>query len=111
MPKDQDQEGKTLTRKELIQQLYPELGSYTAAKAVLYHYFEAIEEGLLKEGVVKLHNFGRFETSRKNERMGRNPRSGEAKVISARTIVKFKPCNKLRNAARYPLQEKEESHD
>ncbi len=96
----QDPPGGTLTRRELIEQLRLEFGSYSMARAVVASYFDEIERALLEEGVVKIHNFGRFETSGKNERMGRNPRNGEKKVITARTVVKFKPCGKFRNAVR-----------
>ena len=98
MPRDKDQ--FTLTRKELIENLRREVGSYTAAKQAVTTYFEEVERALVEEGMVKLQNFGRFETSHKRERVGRNPRNGEEKVISARTVVKFRPCNKLRNAVR-----------
>ncbi|MBF2735714.1 MAG: HU family DNA-binding protein [Betaproteobacteria bacterium AqS2] len=94
---------RTLTRQEIIASLRGELGSFAAAKRLLQSYFDLIEAGLVADGVVKLHNFGRFETSGKKARMGRNPRSGEAKVIEARTIVKFRPCSKLRNSVRHPV--------
>ena len=99
-----DQEGRpvTLTRRQLIEELRRELGTSSAAKQVLDNYFEEVTEALLRHGVVKLHNFGRFETSAKGSRGGRNPRNGEAKEIKARTVVKFRPCGKLRDMVRSP---------
>ena len=99
------QKPPTLTRRELAEILRRELGSYTSAMAVVTSYFEELERALIAEGVVKIHNFGRFETSNKKERMGRNPRSGAAKVITARKVVKFRPCGKFRDAVRNNLDE------
>lgn len=106
-----DPVARTLTRQKIIAILRAELGSYAASKRLLQSYFDQIEAGLLEDGLVKLHNFGRFETSGKKERMGRNPRSGEAKVIAARTIVKFRPCGKMRNSVRHPVPPAAEASD
>ena len=93
----------SLTRRELFEEVRKEVGSYTTAKAVVSSYFKAIEEALVNGDVVKLTNFGRFDTSHKAERMGRNPHNKEEKVITARTVVKFRPCRKMRVAIRsYP---------
>ena len=96
--------GETLTRKQLIEQLRRELGSNAAAKQLLDGYFDEVTEALIKSGVVKLHNFGRFETSAKRRRDGRNPRNGKATEIKARTVVKFRPCSKLRGLVRNPTR-------
>lgn len=94
----------TLTRKQLIEKLRRELGSNAAAKQLLDGYFDEITAALTTQGVVKLHNFGRFETSAKRSRGGRNPRNGQATEIKARTVVKFRPCSKLRGLVRNPPQ-------
>ncbi len=90
----------THTRVEIIKEVQREIGSYTLAKKIVTDYFMLIEKGLIKDGLVKIHNFGRFMTIKKRERVGRNPRSGETKQISARTVVSFRPSNKLRNEVR-----------
>lgn len=91
---------RNLTRRDLVEEVRREVGSYTAAKDLVTDYFKQIEEVLAAGGVVKLCNFGRFETSRKAQRIGRNPRNNEEKVITARTVVKFRPSRKLRNSVR-----------
>ena len=100
MTESGDRDQRNLTRKDLIEQVRREVGSYTAAKAVVTSYFNEIEQALVAGDVVKLCNFGRFETGHKAQRIGRNPRNNEEKVITARTVVKFRPCRKLRSAVR-----------
>ncbi len=39
---------------------------------------------------VKISSFGTFQKRRKNERVGRNPKTKEKKIISARKVITFK---------------------
>lgn len=87
----------TLTRRDLATALRSELGSSAAADKLVSAYFKAIESALVSGNTVSIHNFGRFTILQKKERMGRNPRTGESKAISARTVVTFKPSMKLRD--------------
>ncbi|MGE6332854.1 HU family DNA-binding protein, partial [Stenotrophomonas sp. NPDC077659] len=43
-----------------------------------------------------LAGFGNFDLRRKNQRPGRNPKTGEEIPISARTVVTFRPGQKLK---------------
>ena len=52
---------------------------------------EAIRVGTLKDGEVKLLGFGTFKAIDKPAREGRNPSTGLAIAIAAKTVVKFKP--------------------
>ena len=45
---------------------------------------------------VKLSGFGNFDLRDKNQRPGRNPKTGEEIPISARRVVTFRPGQKLR---------------
>ncbi len=45
---------------------------------------------------VRLFGFGNFELRDKKERPGRNPKTGEKVLITARRVVKFRPGNKLK---------------
>ena len=45
---------------------------------------------------VKLSGFGNFELRTKNQRPGRNPKTGQEIPISARRVVTFRPGQKLR---------------
>ncbi len=59
-----------------------------AGKAV-NAFFDAVTETLAQGGSVQVIGFGNFEVSEYGERMGRNPRSGEAMVIPAGKRPKF----------------------
>jgi|TARA_B110000196_G_C21054030_1_gene618868 integration host factor subunit alpha len=59
---------------------------------------EIIEEiilGLQKNNIVKIHNFGTFKIKSKKSRLGRNPKTKEEVVISARKVVSFIPSKHI----------------
>ena len=58
--------------------------------------FEIILQNLIKYKKVKLSQFGTFILKKKNERIGRNPKTKEAKIISKRKVVLFKPSKELK---------------
>tara|TARA_B100001027_G_C15969985_1_gene199391 strand:- start:201 stop:452 length:252 start_codon:yes stop_codon:yes gene_type:complete len=45
---------------------------------------------------IKISNFGTFELRYKKQREGRNPKTKEIKIISARNVILFKPSKYLR---------------
>jgi len=47
-------------------------------------------------GGLKLKSFGSFHARSKNERPGRNPKTGIAATVSARRVVIFQPSGLLR---------------
>jgi integration host factor subunit alpha len=59
-------------------------------------FFEEIRGRLEAGEEVKLSGFGNFELRSKNQRPGRNPKTGEEIPISARRVVTFRPGQKLR---------------
>jgi integration host factor subunit alpha len=60
-------------------------------------FFAEIKNTLDQAETVKLSGFGNFRLTDKVSRPGRNPKTGEEAVISARRIVAFKPGLKFRN--------------
>jgi nucleoid DNA-binding protein len=56
-----------------------------------------IINALNKEGEVTLRGLGSFSVSDKAERMGRNPKTGEDAIITARKVVKFTCSTVLKN--------------
>ncbi len=49
-----------------------------------------IKETLRKGETVKISGFGNFVVRKKRERMGRNPKTGEAIAVTPRKVVSFK---------------------
>jgi integration host factor subunit alpha len=47
---------------------------------------------------VKISGFGNFDILDKKERIGRNPKTGEIAIISARKVVTFRAGKKLRES-------------
>lgn len=52
--------------------------------------FNAIETSLCKGEKVTLVGFGTWETTKRNARTGRNPKTGESLEIPEKTVAKFK---------------------
>ncbi len=58
--------------------------------------FEMLREQLEQGEDIKLPGFGNFLIREKKQRIGRNPKTGEAIPITARKVVTFKPSQILR---------------
>lgn len=87
-----------LTKADLANSLFEELGlNKREAKEFVDAWFETIREALENGDNVKLSGFGNFQLRDKNQRPGRNPKTGEEIPISARRVVTFKPGQKLRS--------------
>ena len=67
------------------------------AKDLVEAFFEEVREALESGEQVKLSGFGNFDLRQKNERPGRNPKTGEDIPIKARRVVTFRPGQKLKS--------------
>ena len=86
-----------LTKAEMAGRLYEDVGlTKREAKEFVNAFFDALREALEAVRQVKLSGFGNFDLRRKNQRPGRNPKTGEEIPISARTVVTFRPGQKLK---------------
>ena len=65
------------------------------AKEVIDGAIKQIAIALANGNEVTLRGLGVFKAKRKSQRMGRNPKTGEDAVISARTVVTFKTSTLL----------------
>ena len=70
----------------------------TQALVLTNQFFEQITEMLSKGEDVKLSSFGNLVIRKKSQRPGRNPKTGEEVIISARKVVTFKAGPKLKSA-------------
>jgi integration host factor subunit alpha len=50
------------------------------------------------EKKIKISGFGNFEVKSKDERVGRNPQTGQEIKIAPRRVLTFKPSQVLRTA-------------
>jgi integration host factor subunit alpha len=86
-----------LTKAELAQRLFEDVGlNKREAKEFVDIFFDVIREALEKGENVKLSGFGNFDLRQKNQRPGRNPKTGEEIPISARRVVTFRAGQKLK---------------
>jgi integration host factor subunit alpha len=88
----------SLTKADIANRLFDEVGlNKREAKEFVDAYFEIIKTALEDGENVKLSGFGNFQLRDKDERPGRNPKTGEEIPISARRVVTFRPGQKLRS--------------
>jgi integration host factor subunit alpha len=86
-----------LTKAEMAQRLFEDVGlNKREAKEFVDIYFDVIRDALEKGDNVKLSGFGNFDLRQKNQRPGRNPKTGEEIPISARRVVTFRAGQKLK---------------
>lgn len=86
-----------LTKAGMAEHLFEELGlNKREAKEIVEAFFEEVRQALENNEQVKLSGFGNFDLRDKNQRPGRNPKTGEEIPISARRVVTFRPGQKLK---------------
>jgi integration host factor subunit alpha len=78
-----------LTKAEMAERLFEDLELVEA-------FFEEVRASLEAGQQVKLSGFGNFDLRDKNQRPGRNPKTGEEIPITARRVVTFRPGQKLK---------------
>lgn len=86
-----------LTKAEMAEHLSEKTAlNRREAKVMVEQFFDEISSALIEGNQVKLSGFGNFELRDKNERPGRNPKTGEEIPISARRVVTFRAGQKFR---------------
>ncbi len=87
---------KTLTRMDLSEAVFREVGlsrneSAELVETILQHMSDALVNG------VKISSFGTFSVREKNERVGRNPKTGEEAPIPPRRVLTFRPSHLMKD--------------
>ena len=83
------------TRETIVKQISIEFG---LAYSTVYKKIDKILKIWSKEMIVSdllISNIGSFKIKKKNERMGRNPKTKEEYLIKSRKVISFKKSNKL----------------
>jgi len=87
-----------MTKSELVDIIAEKQEGITRreAEVVVNTIFSVIGDALAGGGHVELRGFGSFTTKERNERLGRNPKTGESVMVPAKVVPHFKPGKDLR---------------
>jgi len=88
----------TLTKAELVQQVYKNHDSLTKAQSTEFveSFLSLSKKSLINGENLLLSGFGKFNVKNKKARRGRNPQTGSELTLAARRVVTFKPSGILR---------------
>lgn len=88
---------QTITRIDLAEAIYEEIGlSRKDSNELLEMVLDEISENLISGNEVKISSFGTFTLREKNERIGRNPKTGKEVPITPRKVISFRPSQMMR---------------
>ena len=97
--------GKTVTRAQLAEAVYQEVGlSRNESAGLVDAILDEISESLLREGSVKISSFGTFAVRDKGHRIGRNPKTGEEVPILPRRVLVFRASQVLMERINHPSE-------
>jgi len=90
--------GKTLTRNDLAEAVFEEVGlsrneSADLVESILQH----MSDALVRSENVKISSFGTFNVRQKNARIGRNPKTGEEAEIPPLRVLSFRPSQNMKD--------------
>ena len=90
--------GKTLTRMDLSEAVFREVGlSRNESAQLVERVLELMSEALVSGEQVKVSSFGTFSVRSKTARIGRNPKTGEEVPISPRRVLTFRPSHLMKD--------------
>ena len=91
-------DNKTVTRAQLGEAVYQEVGLSRHESAEMVESLLAEISGALQKGeMVKISSFGSCSVRHKGERIGRNPKTGQEVPILPRTVLIFRPSHVLKH--------------
>ena len=89
---------KTVTRAELAEAVYQEVGlSRNESADLVESVLDEMSTSLVEGETVKISSFGSFSVREKGERIGRNPKTGEEVPIKPRRVLVFRPSHVLKD--------------
>jgi len=94
----EDEKTDSVTKAVLADRIGAVVPSASTKKAndIVENIILGIKEALVKKDWVKISGFGKFSTSEKKARKGRNPQTGAEITISDRCVIKFKASDCLK---------------
>lgn len=86
-----------MTKADLVERIYTATNiSKKDSAEVVEVVFSLLKDTLESGEKIKISGFGNFEVRHKNNRKGRNPKTGESITIEARRVLTFKPSTVLK---------------
>ncbi len=90
--------GNTLTRSDLSEAVYREIGlSRNESANMVETILDKVSDALVRGENVKISSFGTFAVRGKGARMGRNPKTGEEVPIEPRRVLVFRPSHIMKD--------------
>jgi integration host factor subunit alpha len=87
----------TVTKADIVEKVYQKIGfSKKESSELVELVFKSLKDSLMSGEKVKISGFGNFVVQEKEERVGRNPQTGDQIKISARRRVAFRPSQVLK---------------
>ena len=88
----------TLRKAEIIKSIQNQFGPPQDKSTDIFESFLEIIKASLENGEdVMISGFGKFCVNKKNERKGRNPKTGESIILAPRKVITFRYSSRLRN--------------
>ena len=88
----------TLRKAEIIKSIQNQFGiSQDKSTEIFESFLEIIKASLENGEDVMISGFGKFCVNKKNERKGRNPKTGESIILAPRKVITFRYSSRLRN--------------
>jgi integration host factor subunit alpha len=89
---------KTVTREFLANCIKQELGlTRSDSLKLISLIINNLSNSIKKDKLLKVPKLGTFKIRHKNSRIGRNPKTGEESIITARSVVTFNASEKLKS--------------
>lgn len=89
--------GETITRAQLTEAVYQEVGlSRNESAELVESVLGEMSDALVRGEMVKLSSFGSFQVRQKGQRVGRNPKTGDEVPILPRRVLVFRPSHVLK---------------
>ena len=87
-----------MTKENLIERVAEACGSTKSmSRSHIDAIFSVISQCLKNDDFITIIKFGTFKITRRNERIGRNPRTGDKITISAKNAPTFKASTTLKD--------------
>ena len=91
-------EGRTITRADLSELVFQEVGlSRNEFSDLVETILAEVVEALARGELVKISSFGSFTVRDKGQRVGRNPKTGQEVPILPRRVLVFRASNVLKS--------------